>query len=156
MIEENAQVIRVDNQVAWVRTQRKSTCGQCQVQKGCGTQLFSKLFGNRMTELKVINTVQVEPGDEVIVGLHESALIKSALIMYLLPLMLMLIFSLMANLLVNQSQLPVVFAGLFGLMCGFMLARRFARRHSMDSNYQPVILRRATLAEQTIGITTQA
>jgi len=36
MIEETASVVALEDDFAWVETQRKSTCGACAVNKGCG------------------------------------------------------------------------------------------------------------------------
>jgi sigma-E factor negative regulatory protein RseC len=36
MIEETARDVALEDDFAWVETQRKSTCGACVVNKGCG------------------------------------------------------------------------------------------------------------------------
>lgn len=153
MIEEHGQIIRTEGQVAWVLTQRKSTCGQCAAQKGCGTNVFSKVLGNKMVEFKAINTTDASAGDEVVLGLRESVLLKSAILMYVLPLLSMFAFALLTIavghvLSVTISQAWISLFAVLGLLCGFLCVRQFARFHEMDERYHPTVLRRVTLSEQ--------
>ena len=153
MIQEYGYVVKTDEQFAWVHTERKSTCGQCAAQKGCGTNVFSKVLGNKHTELKAINAANVVVGDTVVLGLRESVLLKSAFIMYMLPLILMFTFAFLAQIIANASgyELPQLWIGIFGvtgLSLGFAYARLFAKQHQADANYHPVVLRKSTLSEQ--------
>ncbi len=54
MITENAIVVSIDNNQTWIETQRKSVCGQCAANKGCGTSVLSKVIGNKFSKMKVI------------------------------------------------------------------------------------------------------
>ena len=153
MIEEQGQIVKTEGQFAWVRTQRKSTCGQCSAQKGCGTNVFSKVLGNKMVEFKAINKINATVGDNVVLGLHESVLLKSAALMYVLPLISMFSFALLAMFFgdilgISVSQAWISFAAVFGLLSGFLLVRQFARYHQEDEQYHPVVLRKASLVEQ--------
>ena len=47
MIAENAQVVGFEGNDIWVETQRKTACGQCAANKGCGTAVLSKVLGNK-------------------------------------------------------------------------------------------------------------
>ena len=158
MIEEQGQVIRTEGQFAWVRTQRKSTCGQCAAQKGCGTNVFSKVLGNKLVEFKAINKTNAMAGDQVILGLHESVLLKSAVLMYVLPLVSMFVFALLSSFIgealgVTVSQGWISIFAVFGLLAGFVWVRYFMRNHQTDEKYHPTILRRVTLAEQSSSYT---
>jgi len=153
MIQEQGYVVKTDGQFAWVRTERKSACGHCSSQKGCGTSVFSKLLGNRLIEFRAINSINAETGEIVVLGLKESALLKSAFIMYLLPLIAILVFALAAHFIPGLlgselSQGWVIFVALSGLGVSYLYQRHFAKQHQTDDEYQPVILRRATMAEQ--------
>ena len=153
MIEEQGEIIRTEGEFAWVRTQRKSTCGQCSAQKGCGTSVFSKVLGNKLVEFKAINKIAASAGDQVILGLHESVLIKSAAMMYILPLLAMFLFAMLATYIGQSfgnelSQAGISLFAMLGLLAGFIGARLFARAHQSDERYHPVVLRRITLVEQ--------
>ncbi|MCG5512642.1 SoxR reducing system RseC family protein [Ectothiorhodospira shaposhnikovii] len=144
MIEETARVIAVDEAgFAWVETERKTACGTCSVQKGCGTSVIAKLFGQRRTQVRVIDPVGVSLGEEVIIGLDESALVRGSLAVYILPLLCMLVFAALGQWLWGgHGELPVVAAGLTGLLAGLGAVGGFTRRIRRDPRYQPVVVRR--------------
>ena len=149
MIEERAQVVALNEQEVWVETQRRSACGQCTANKGCGTAVLSKVMGNKRSRVRTLNpkSTKVSVGDEVIIGIQEQALVRGSLVIYMLPLLLMFLFGLLGDVLTsqllmqNQDVLPIVF-GMFGLALGFLWVRRFTRSIADDNRYQPVLLRR--------------
>ncbi len=154
MIEEHAQVIALENNDVWVETQRRSACGQCAANKGCGTATLAKVLGNKRNQVRTLNpqATSVAVGDEVIIGINEQALVRGSLAVYTVPLLMLFVFGFLGQLLstqllmTNQDILPIVL-GLSGLLLGFVWVRRFTRRIADDARYQPVLLRRV------IGIT---
>jgi len=149
MMEETAQVIKTEPGFAWVRAQRQATCGHCSVRQGCGTGVIGNLFSRRLSNIRALNRAGAEEGDYVIVGLQESSLLKSALISYLLPLVLMLVGAVVAeSFQLTHSELGAIFGAVVGLLLAWFLVRRFARHIVTDPNYQPVILRKAGFVEQ--------
>lgn len=149
MIEEHAHVVALDKTDIWVETQRRSACGQCAANKGCGTATLSKVIGNKHSQVRTLNpnATQVAVGDEVIIGIEEQALVRGSLALYTVPLLALFVFGLLGQVLAtqllmqNQDILPIVF-GIFGLAVGFMWVRRFTRAIADDKRYQPVLLRR--------------
>ena len=142
MIEESARVISVDGEHIWVETQRKSVCGSCSAQKGCGTASLEKVLGKRRTQVMVLSQIAVSPGDEVMIGIQESALLRGSFALYGIPLLLMLLGAVIAEALVlSQTELPVVMGALFGLLGGLLYVALFSRKTQLDPRYQPVILR---------------
>lgn len=89
MIESEAQVVRVENEYAWVRVKPHTPCGQCDPESGCKSVALTRLFGGAQ-DFRVRNPVQAEPGDLVLVAVEDGLLLKSALWGYGLPLGLML------------------------------------------------------------------
>ncbi len=156
MIEEHAQVIALENSDVWVETQRRSACGQCAANKGCGTATLAKVLGNKRSRVRTLNpqATPVLVGDEVVIGINEQALVRGSLAVYTMPLLMLFIFGFLGQLLstqllmTNQDILPIVL-GLSGLLLGFVWVRRFTRRIADDVRYQPVLLRRV------IGVTPQ-
>jgi len=154
VIEEHAQVIALENNDVWVETQRRSACGQCAANKGCGTATLAKVLGNKRSKVRTLNPQEtlVAIGDEVIIGINEQALVRGSLAVYTVPLLMLFVFGFLGQLLstqllmTNQDILPIVL-GLSGLLLGFVWVRRFTRRIADDARYQPVLLRRV------IGIT---
>jgi len=149
MIEEHAQVIALENSDVWVETQRRSACGQCAANKGCGTATLAKVLGNKRSRVRALNpqATPVAVGDEVVIGINEQALVRGSLAVYTVPLLMLFVFGFLGQLLTsqllmtNQDVLPVIL-GLAGLLSGFVWVRRFTRVIADDIRYQPVLLRR--------------
>jgi len=153
MIKQSAVVTRTEHDIAYVKTIRESTCGQCGVQKGCGTSVFSKVLGNKFSELTVLNPIHAETGDMVILGLRESVLINSALLMYMFPLLMMFAGAVVA-ILVNDwlnldlGQPWIIVSSFSWLLVAFLSIKKISKKHVGDKRFQPVILSKATLSEQ--------
>jgi sigma-E factor negative regulatory protein RseC len=152
MIEEKAEVVHVSGQDVWVETQRQSACGQCSVNKGCGTSVIGKVVGNKTTRVSVLNpdNVAVALGDQVLIGIQEQALVRGSLAIYLMPLFFMFLFGLLGEGLGQQLAMDstdgfVVILSLLGLALGFLWVRIFSRGIAQDNRYQPVLLRRLNL-----------
>lgn len=152
MIKQTAIVTRAEQGMAYVKVVRESTCGQCNIQKGCGTNVFSKVLGNKFTEIKALNPINAETDDVVILGMRESVLINSALIMYLFPLLMMFI-SAVAVIALNDwlnlelGQVWVIMASFAGLITALLIIKKLSDKHAGDKRFQPVILGKATLSE---------
>lgn len=146
MIEESATVLACDEGFAFVETQVQAACGSCQAQSGCSTSVLSGLFKRRNNRLKVLNPIQAKPGQHVIIGIQEQALVSVSLIAYLLPLLCMLLGAIGLQQATEYWQwqggeLGSILGGLSGLIFGLYLVRRFSHRHQHDPSYQAVILR---------------
>ena len=149
MIEEHAHVVALESNAVWVETQRRTACGQCAANKGCGTATLAKVLGNKRNCVRTLNSnnAQVMVGDEVIIGIDEQALVRGSLAVYTVPLLALFVFALLGQvlsvqlLMTNQDILPIGL-GFLGLLLGFFWVRRFTRVISDDERYQPVLLRR--------------
>ncbi len=86
MIEEIATVIGVEADGVWVKTQAKTTCGACQQQDSCTSGVVAKALTPKEPRLFIPTAVAVLPGQQVRIGLHETALTQAALRVYLVPL----------------------------------------------------------------------
>lgn len=143
MMEESAVVLEVGEGYAWVETRRRSACGACAASGGCGTATLAKAWGERPTRVRALSTLPVQPGDAVMVGLAEGALLRGALLVYLLPLALLLAGALLGQAaFAGAGEEPVILAGATGLGLGFLAARVLSRRWRGDARFQPVVVRR--------------
>jgi len=147
MIEETARVIECQDQFAWVETNRKSACDSCSMNKGCGTGALSKVFGDKRARIKAINKANAHAGDNVLIGINESALLSGSLLVYLLPIVSLLGFAFLGELMAkqllieNKDILPIIF-GLFGLGLSMWWVRRKTASLEQVNRFQAVILRR--------------
>lgn len=155
MIEERAVILSLEkpashntsvdqvNQIATLEIERKTACGICGQTRGCGNSIWGKLFAHHSTAFKAQNRINAKVGDSVIVGINEKALLKSAMLLYILPLASMLIGAILAKQF-NSTEL----AAMLGAVSGLVLGLLWVKGHTLSSNYfslqQPVILRLAT------------
>jgi sigma-E factor negative regulatory protein RseC len=147
MIEETAQVIRVDGGNVWVETQRRSTCSACAAEKGCGTATLAKVLGKRRSLVRVLSDRPLQVGDRVVIGIAEQALVRGSLAVYAVPLLLLLLGATLGELgagrgLWDNTELASLVLGVGGLAGGLLWLSRFTRQIQNDRNYQPVVLRR--------------
>ena len=145
MITENATVVLIENNQTWIETQRKSACGQCSANKGCGTSVLSKVLGTKLSKMKAINKIDAQVGDEVVVGLNEGSLLKGAFIIYMLPLLFLFLFSFIGqlisqNLQIDNSEILVVVFAVLGFYLGMQRVKVFSKSIEKNESYQPVIL----------------
>ena len=123
MIEQQATVIEIKDDMVWLQAERQSTCSQCQIKQGCGTGLLAKHVGQRFSKITVQKTTDVSVGQQVTVEIPEQTLLQGAALMYLLPLGLLFVFSMTARALVLGEVIEIVI-GLTGLFTGFAWTRR--------------------------------
>jgi len=148
MIKENAFVVKKSDGIAWIATQRKSTCSSCQVKSACGTATLEKVLGKKRTHLQVKNPNDYSVGDEVIIGLNENALVRGSLLLYLVPLLFLFGFVFVGEALAflygfDYNEGFKIVSAMIGLILGFMYVSY--RQHNLvqQSAYQVEILGRA-------------
>ena len=105
MIEETARVIDIEGDQLVLQAQTKTACNACEVKQGCGTSVLSKVVGRKFTRFHATNTVNANIGDEVIVGLHEDAMLMGSVMVYLLPLLALIIAAVVADSLIAATAL---------------------------------------------------
>jgi sigma-E factor negative regulatory protein RseC len=152
MIEERAVILSLDNlsgdsssySTATLEIERKTACGLCGQTRGCGNSIWGKLFAHQSTAFKAQNRINAKVGDSVIVGINETALLKSALLLYVVPLVTLFIGAILAAQ-IKQSDASEMIGAAVGLVLGLL----WVKGHSISNSYfklqQPVILRLATL-----------
>ncbi len=146
MIEEHGVLEQVEGDVAWVRTERQSTCGSCAAKAGCGQGLLGKWLNRRGPRVRVLNSLQLSPGERVVIGVSESALLTGSLVVYLVPLLAMFVAGGLADQVAGGASMGdglSIVAALIGLALSLFWVRWFGRRVQRDPRFQPVMLRRA-------------
>ena len=145
MIEEEAIVVAVEGDYALLQTQRQSACQSCSVNKGCGTSVLSKVVGQRSSQIKVKNTLNVSIGDHVVLGIKENALVQGSLLVYALPLVFMLVFAVVAEICLRtvgmQNEFIVILSAVFGFVISIFVIRFGLYRTSLRQQIQPKMLR---------------
>ncbi|WP_253453964.1 SoxR reducing system RseC family protein [Pseudomonas nitroreducens] len=146
MIHERGRVVAVESGTVQVETLRRSTCSGCSVNAGCGQGLLERLGvtqGRSRVQALIspnLASSNLKPGDEILLGVDEHLLLRSALLFYLSPLIGLFALALLAARL-DLGEPLIIVAGLAGFLLAWLLVRRHARRHTDDPAMQPVVLR---------------
>ncbi len=142
MIEEPAVVVDTSGHMAAV-TGHGGGCGACDASEGCGSASLARFFQRRKRVLWVQNPVAARTGDRVIVGIDESALLRSAWLAYAVP-----VGGLLGGAILGDLFAPVGFAEptalISGLMClviGLIVSRRLNDRMAAKNNHQASVIR---------------
>ncbi|MDP2152502.1 MAG: SoxR reducing system RseC family protein [Methylotenera sp.] len=137
MIEEYAVVIQCKQDVAELEIERRTACGICGQKRGCGNATWGKLLGHKTHKFVAHNAIKAKVGDAVVVGIDEHVALRSVFFLYVVPLLSLVIFSVMAEVLF-QNQLYVVVSAILGLIIGFVWVKA---RLIGDNQHQATILR---------------
>lgn len=146
MIEQSAIIIAIETPptewpgMATIEVVRKTACGLCGQTSGCGNAFWGKLFAHKSSSFKAQNTINAQVGQTVVVGIDETAVMKSALILYLLPLVTMFAGALLAVQIVNADA-SAILGALLGLLLGFFWLKAHVAGRVYYQNHLPKILR---------------
>lgn len=143
MIEERARVLSIESDAVWVETIRQSACGSCQARTGCGQSLLQRLGGGRRQGfIRALNTRVCAVGDEVVIGIPETAVLQGSALVYLLPLLGLFLFALLAQA-AGLGEPAVIVAGFAGMGVGFAIVRWRTARLDTDPAFVPQVIGRA-------------
>ncbi len=147
MIEEHAVVIQCKQGAAELEIERRTACSICGQRRGCGNATWGKMLGHKSHTFLAENSINAQVGDSVVVGIDERVALRSVFLLYVLPLVCLIFFSVLAEVLFN-NQLYVMLAAIFGLCIGFAwvkwhLMGRGPSAGSDTNQYQAVVLRYA-------------
>ena len=125
MIEERAVILSLQSEPSQTQTtatleiERKTACGLCGQSRGCGNSIWGRLFVHQATAFKAQNRINAKVGDSVIVGINEKALLKSAILLYILPLVTLFFGAILASQLWQTDGITMLGAAI-GLMLGLL------------------------------------
>ncbi|SEK72753.1 positive regulator of sigma(E), RseC/MucC [Colwellia chukchiensis] len=153
MIEEQATVVAVDHDRVTVTSKIKSACSGCQQVDNCGSGQVAKAFPQKNLSLTLKSSLALKPGDTVVIGLQESAMLQAAWQVYIWPLIGLILASgisqwLVINAIFSHEAFALLFGGLGGV-AGFLLAKRQQISSANCAKLAPKIVR---LESQSITI----
>lgn len=154
MLETLAKVTAVEPGYAWIESERRSGCSHCSSSGSCGVSSLSKLFGVQRLHMRLPDTLGVQPGDDVIIGLSERRLVAAAAVAYLLPLLIMISITL-AGVHLGHGQGALALLSLIGLATGLWLAGYRSRRTKVGHGYSPVMLEKRAAGTCNLEIKTE-
>ncbi len=141
MVEEQGIVIDIKAEKAIIRAERGSTCDKCQAKDLCQ----SIGSGNEML-LEADNPINAKKGDRVLFKVTAAMLLKTSLILYLVPL-----FAFISGVVIGQESAkyisglnPDLASGIFGvlfLVISFFSIRLYGKSKENKEGFRPVIIR---------------
>ncbi len=137
--EETAIVSSVDRDFVFLDTKNSASCSNCSSKSGCGSVSSIFTFKPR-NKLRINNTLKLKQGDSVIIAMASDKLLFATVLMYLLPLILMFMFSLLAKIFIGETA--SIIAGLFGLFSGLFWVKRFTQQSEVAKQFQPRLIRK--------------
>lgn len=142
MLETRAFVVKVYGNEALVEAIGEGGCGQCSSEKGCGSNKLTQLFCSKPRQFKVSNEAHAAVGDEVKVTLADGVLLRSSILMYVMPLVLLFSGGALGAYCSYDAASRDGFAAigsLLGLGGGFVLAKWVSKRLCVMAVARPVV-----------------
>lgn len=144
MIETQAVVMKIEDSIAYVQAERKSSCSGCS-ESNCGTSVLANFLGQKAPLYRANNALGAKVGERVVVGLEESALFKGTLLLYLFPILLLFAGAVAGSALADTAdarEACSVAGAVIGLVAGFLWLKVLSARIGLEKKFQPVILSR--------------
>ncbi|AOP43968.1 SoxR-reducing system protein RseC [Edwardsiella piscicida] len=152
MMREWATVISWRQGEALLQCEAHAGCSGCRARQGCGSAALAELGPQTRHQLRLAVSQPLQPGQRVEIGLQEASVLRSALLVYITPLVGLLGGGSAGQLWLGSDGASALCA-LAGGVLGFTLARRWARRMAQGEAYQPVLLQVALPSSQLRSIT---
>jgi sigma-E factor negative regulatory protein RseC len=140
MLEEVGVIVRVEGNLAVVKTKRSSMCSGCHSGGFC-----TALGGGSDMEVAAKNEVGGEVGDEVRVAVPSKAFLKASFLVYIVPVSALILGALLGRSLApflsqggNFEFVSVVF-GLMLFVLSFFVMRIWTSGAKRREQYSPVI-----------------
>lgn len=137
MIKEWATVVSWQQGVALLRCEPRAGCASCTVRSGCGARAFSQWEPGHHLRLPIAQPLQ--PGQRVEVGIAEGSLLRSAMLVYIMPLLGMMLGGGLLQWW-SGNDAAAALAAIAGGAVAFLIVRRLAKRLGERQEYQPVVL----------------
>lgn len=141
MLKESAVVIEYQAGIAKVKCQSQSACGACAAQNACGASALSELTGEQAEHIFTIETITpLKVGQLVEIGLAERSLILSALLLYIVPLLTILLSTFLAEQLFPHELISAMFIFICTALA-FLAIRYYSKKLNQKAAYKPILLR---------------
>ncbi|WP_325891686.1 SoxR reducing system RseC family protein [Grimontia sp. NTOU-MAR1] len=144
MITALAEVTGSGEGYLTVRCQQKTSCGSCASKNNCGTGIVSNALPGKVLDIRVPSEKPVNVGTLVEIGLEEQTVLRSALVVYILPLLFAItgaVFGQFLADLIAAGEGVIILSSVLAGGLGFLVARNFSRKLEQDTGATPKLLR---------------
>lgn len=144
MIEESAVVVKIENHQVWVEAGQNSACGGCQQKTSCTSNALGSVLKKK--SVPVDSGIQLKTGDQVIVAIDESLLLRASLLLYLVPLLALFTGAGIADWLladnVRYADLWIAGCGLLAFVLSLWLINTAQNLLFLNYYARPVVVRK--------------
>ena len=142
MVEEQGIVVDIKDDKAIIKTERGSTCEKCQAKDLC-----QSIGGGNEMLVEALNPVNAKIGNRVMFKVSAAMLLKTSLIIYLVPL-----FGFISGVVIGQELAGYIYpklnpdlaSGIFGVLflgLAFFSIRIYGKSVENKQGFRPVIIR---------------
>jgi len=127
MIRETGKIIAIENtdgkSMAYIECISKSACSSCQNKNSCGVGVISKTFSDKTQQFKVPYKEGMEVNKFIELHINNDDLIKSAVLVYLVPLIFFISSALIAKQFHIANEGLIILIAIISAAAGFILTR---------------------------------
>lgn len=141
-----ATVISLEGSAAVVETSRVSACEGChKSENGEGCSVCTLMGGNRQFRAKAENRVGAKVGDRVIIESRTGRMLWYAVLVFLLPIVLAIVFYVAATLLTDSTawQIGCALFGFAATFAGLFLYSKSVQKTRLDIEITELIDRKS-------------
>ncbi|MBI3753375.1 MAG: SoxR reducing system RseC family protein [Deltaproteobacteria bacterium] len=142
MIEEQGTVIDIKGNIAYIKTEKGTSCESCVSRETChGT------IGTNEVIIEAENVANAKFGDRVVVMVGTATLLKASFILYLGPIAGLIIGVVLGQIIVKQFAVnlnPDLLSGVLGalfLVIAFFGIRIYGKSLEKREGFRPVVVR---------------
>jgi sigma-E factor negative regulatory protein RseC len=140
MATEQGIVLRIDSQMAWVKTVRSSACEDCSAKGSCHA-----MGSSRDMEVKALNPTGARVGDRVVLSYETASFLKASFLIYVFPIILLIVGAALGQMLAPVVDLtPSVLSVLLGFAFFFsalVIVKVRANKMAKKNAYQPKVIK---------------
>ncbi len=146
MITENGIVTQANKSNAWIKTTRSSACKACASRDSCG------IDENAEEQIVIVkNTLGVEEGNEVIIGLETKPMMFLTFFLYVFPILLLVLGAVIGDSLAPTLNMDRSFCAMilgFGLFAvAFVIIRKKQSGLSQKDEFKPFLVRKRPVSD---------
>lgn len=127
MVAEKGRIIAIEknegNTLAHIEYISKSACSSCQNNDSCGVGVVSKTFSDKALQFTIPYTEEMEVNKFVELHINNNDLIKSAMLVYLVPLLFFISSALIAKQFHITNEALIILIAISWAAVGFVITR---------------------------------
>ncbi|MCG7499065.1 SoxR reducing system RseC family protein [Vibrio sp. Of7-15] len=127
MMTALATVLRVDSQRVTVGCQQETSCGHCSSRSSCGTGIVSKALPGKEHQWQLTTDTKLHVGELVEIGLPEKSVLQSALVVYMVPLLFLILGAGISEALFSGNELITIATSVLFTGLGITIAKLLAK-----------------------------